>query len=165
MKEVGFCIPYKNIIFITEKPTQIHWKDGRLHNENGKSVEYKDGWGIYTLNGCAVTEEIVTTPAEKLDPKLLLTTDNAEVRREILRKVDFKNILKKLEGKKLDSYREYTLYEFDNIDIETVHFLHMVCPSTSGEYVIRTNPKFTTARESAIDMNCGIKPEEFLVEA
>ena len=91
--EVNFIIPYKGICFISEKPTSIHWKDGRLHKDGGKSVEYSDGYGLYSLNGVAVPEYLAITPEEKLDIKFFHEQKNADVKAEFIRKYGIQRML------------------------------------------------------------------------
>ena len=94
--EVGLIYPFDNFCIISEKPTKINTKNGILHSEIGASVEYTDGFAIYSLNGVAVPKEIVTTKWDKLDSKLILTEKNAEIRREIVRKIGIEKICKDL---------------------------------------------------------------------
>lgn len=162
--DVSLIYPFDDFVVISEKPTQIKMKNMVLHNENGMAVSYADGFGVYALNGVRVSKGIVETPAEKLDPKLLLTEQNAEIRREIIRKIGISRILQKLEAKKLDTYREYELYRIENIDIEPCHILKMVCPSTSAFYSLRTPPEITSAQEAIKWCNNGKEPKEFLIE-
>src|SRR5690606_668053 len=53
-KYLGRFIPYENVVFVSDKPQEIHWNNQDpkiLHNDNGMSVKYKDGYGFYNLNG------------------------------------------------------------------------------------------------------------------
>jgi hypothetical protein len=59
MKRIGFesewWWPYKSLCFVSESPFRTVWDDrGRLHCENGPSVEYADGFKIYSLYGTRV---------------------------------------------------------------------------------------------------------------
>jgi hypothetical protein len=40
----------------------VLWKDGRLHNDKGKSVRFRSGWGLWTIEGTPVNEQIVMRP-------------------------------------------------------------------------------------------------------
>ena len=128
------------------------------------ALKYSDGYGLYMLNGVRVSREIVETPAEKLDPKLLVKEQNAEVRREIMRKIGVSRILQKLQAKKLDEWREYELYLIENIDIEPVHILKMRCPSSETFYSLRIPPEIDKAREAIKWCNHNIDPELLEVE-
>jgi hypothetical protein len=58
VSNIGFSIAYKGIIFISETPTKISWENNMLHSDNGKSVEYADGYGIYTLRGVSFNNDV-----------------------------------------------------------------------------------------------------------
>jgi len=70
------------------------WKDGALHRATGPSTQFLDGFKLWTLNGVYLdTEEhkwgehIVMTHSSKLTPKEALSIENAEIRREYIRKM------------------------------------------------------------------------------
>jgi len=92
------------------------------------------------------------------------------IRRAISRKVDWALFLQKVKQSKLylqiemNRWREYTLYRFENIDIEPVHLLQMTCPSTGAYYVQRVPPTIFWANEAAKWMNNGIHPKELIKE-
>ena len=162
--QVGLIYPLENCCIISDRPVEIHLKDEKLHNEKGMAIKYSDGFGVYCLNGVRVSKEIVMTPAEDLDPNLLLTERNIEIRREIIRKIGIDRILQKLGGKLLDVWREYELYRIENIDIEPMHILKMKCPSTGLIYCLRVPPNITKAYEARVWISNGRNPEEFLIE-
>lgn len=51
VKNCGVYWTLDNIIVISEKPIEIHMKDGKLHNPNGLAIKYKDGTGVFCVNG------------------------------------------------------------------------------------------------------------------
>ena len=51
VENCGVYWTFESVVIISEKPTQIHMKDKKLHNENGLALEYSDGNGIFSLNG------------------------------------------------------------------------------------------------------------------
>jgi hypothetical protein len=162
----GWCYTFENMVFVCEKPCKIFLNNkGQLHKDMGLALEYSDGYGLYMLNGVRVNKEIVMTPSEKLNPELLLKEENAEVRKEIIRKVGMSILLKKLNAKLLDTWREYELYRIENIDIEPVHILKMRCPSKDLIYTLRIPPEINKAYEARVWISNGKKPEDFLVEA
>ena len=86
--ELGFIILFDGSSIVVDRPEQISTKDGELHNENGMAIKYRNGRGVYILNGVRVTKEIVETPADKLAPEIILRENNAEVRLEIVRRIE-----------------------------------------------------------------------------
>ena len=155
---------YKDICFVSDRAEYIHRKDNNLHNEDGPAIRFRDGYSLYALNGVRVEKEIVETPPEKLDPALLITEQNAEVRREIIRKIGVSRIIQKLKAEQLDTWREYVLYSINNIDIEPVRILRMNCPSTDMIYALRVPPEINKAYDAIKWCNKGVEPEKLLIE-
>ena len=48
---VGVYWTFEDMVVATEKPTSIHIKDNQLHNPDGLALEYKNGDGLFRLNG------------------------------------------------------------------------------------------------------------------
>ena len=107
----GFRVMHENFCIVCDFPEILKTiKQGNryiLHNESGPAIRWRDGFEFYYLNGVKVTKEIVMTPAEKLDPRIILTENNAEVRREIIRKIGAEFICKKLEAKTIATGIDY----------------------------------------------------------
>lgn len=49
--ENGVYWTFEDTVVLTDKPCKIEMVDGKLHCEDGKALEYRDGSGIYALNG------------------------------------------------------------------------------------------------------------------
>jgi len=49
-------------VYFSRKPVKIHMVDGRLHNESGPSILFRDGFSVYSIEGLRVTEQIVMRP-------------------------------------------------------------------------------------------------------
>jgi len=135
--EVNFIIPYKGVAFISEKLTEVHWKNNVLHNDNGMAVRYSDDYGLYCLNGIKMPKEIVETSAEKLDPKIALTETNADVQREIIRKIGAERVLQHSNAKTIDNWNDpktgfnYKLMNMNigqNIRRKYLYFQHASIP-------------------------------------
>ena len=110
---LGLMYPLEGLCVVSGRPTEIHMREGRLHKDGGMALKYADDWGLYVLNGVSVSKEIAETPAEKLSTDLFVTERNAEVRREILRKIGVERLVQKLEAKVIDKEGDYELLEVD----------------------------------------------------
>jgi len=89
--------------YISVKPILVMRNDaGDLHCENGPAIAWRDGYEEYFLNGVAVSKDLVMTPPEKIDAHTIIKEQNAEVRREIVRKVGIDIVCQKLNSKVLD---------------------------------------------------------------
>lgn len=51
VQECGVYWTFESRVIVTEKPVEIHLKDDLLHNESGMAIKYKDGTGVYAING------------------------------------------------------------------------------------------------------------------
>lgn len=51
IEECGVYWTFDDTVVLTDKPTFISMVDGKLHNPNGKALEYKDGSGIFAYKG------------------------------------------------------------------------------------------------------------------
>lgn len=111
-EEFGFIYMLDDICIISDRPEQITMKGRVLHNESGMAIKYRDGWGIYALNGVMVTKEIVETPPDKLNPEIVLKETSAEARREIVRKIGVERLEKKLKPLVLDKWGDYELHDY-----------------------------------------------------
>lgn len=99
--------PFEKVCVLSDNPIECHTiinsrGNNILHKDLGASVLFGDGFACYNLNGIKVTKEIAMTPADNLDPKLIQTETNADVRREILRKIGIKTAVEKLGASILD---------------------------------------------------------------
>ena len=107
---------------------------------------------LYFLNGVLVPENIVMTPAEQLDCHILLKEKNAEVRREIVRKIGVERIRQKLNAKILDKSSD-GIYELLNLDLGDGRqrpYLKMRSPSI-GVYHIEGVPTEIDTVEQALN--------------
>lgn len=153
-QSVFACIPYENVCFVIDKPIEIHFKDKKLHNETGPSILFADGYGLYSLNGVRVPKWLVTTPANKIDPGILLREKNAEIRREIVRKVGIQMVCEKLKTKTINTWGDYELLELKLPGMETkARYLKMRNPSI-GTYHIEGVPSDIETCQDALTWRC-----------
>jgi hypothetical protein len=125
-KAGGFFWFYKDICFVSERCKTIKKKGIRLHCDNGPAIEYRCGWKIYYLNGVCVPENLVLTPANDLDCKLILSEKNADIKREIVRKIGVDRICANLGAKTIDRQNEYELITIDIGDNRQRPYLKML---------------------------------------
>jgi len=51
VKNCGVYWTFEDIVVMTDKPKAIHMVDKKLHNPNGLALEYRDGTGLFAVNG------------------------------------------------------------------------------------------------------------------
>jgi len=139
---VSFIIPYEGIAFVSETP-KISWEEGKLHNTEGKAVEYADGYGLYSLFGVNFDEKLFKkVTSKKVTLKTIFSIENMEQRMAGLKLVGVEKLLKSKHATKLDkSDRGNTLYKIENIFDQTAYYLHYKCPSTGRVYVSGIDPE------------------------
>ena len=157
--------PFDDICFVCQKPTLIKLQNNILHNELGPSISYNDNLKIYSLNGITVAEELVMTKVEDLDlKKWVLEEKNADVRREVVRKVGIERVLKELNAKVIDK-SEDEIYELVLLDIHDTKrpYLKMKNPSIENLIHIEGVPIECDTIEKALAWRDGedvyIKPD------
>ena len=148
-QETGWHLFYKDIAILSEKPTELYRNgQGRLHNPKGPAIKYADGYELYSLNGISVTKEIATLKPTKITKDLILKETNADIRREIVRKLSPLELVKKLKGKVLDKEDGYELLGIDIGDGNVRPFLKMRNPSIKAVHIEGVLPGTTTVRDA-----------------
>ncbi len=144
-------ILYENVAFVCIRPCKVLRNiNGDLHADGEMAIEWRDGYGEYYLNGVSVDEEIVLTPAEKIYPHSVLKTNNAEIRREIVRKIGVERLCEKLGAKCIDTYKDYELLILDLKDGRERPYLKMKNPSI-GTYHLEGVPPNTKTVKQALE--------------
>ena len=109
-------------------------------------MRYRDGSSIWSLHGVVVSRSIAETPAQSLDPRLLLTEKNAEIRREIVRKIGIERCLLKLGGKVLNKSADYSLVSIKMGDGRIRPYLKMLNPSIQTWHLEGVPPEIKTVK-------------------
>jgi len=137
------------VCFASERPSAIRRNAaGQLHCEDDLAIAYPSGWGLYRLNGVTVPEWLVKTPAAKLDAGRLLKEDNAEVRRELVRKVGIERVCAELGAKPIDRQGDYELLMLNLRDGRHRPYLKMRNPSLGVFHVEGVHPDCKTVQDA-----------------
>lgn len=104
LSNCGFVFPLRKVCIVSERPTDLHvGATSVLHRDNGPCVKFRDGVQAWMLNGILMPSDIIMTPAEKLDVKLIGKTRNADIRREIVRKIGIERVCNDLKARIIES--------------------------------------------------------------
>lgn len=160
-KHCGWWLPFDEVVIVSGKPLSISMKNNMLHNEKGPAIVYRDGFCVYALNGVRVPKDIVETPWDKIDLKILASERNAEIRREIVRKVGIERIIKELHAKIVDKVGDYELISLD-FDGRVRPYLKMTNPSI-GVYHIEGVPPNTKSVKEALAFRNGTTEEPIML--
>jgi hypothetical protein len=163
-QNAGWFLPNEKICWISERHNVCKLNNrGVIHCESGPTIAYPDGFEIYGLNGVRVSKEIVMTPAEKLDTKILLKENNVEVRREIVRKIGIDKVCKDLGAKCIDKQDDYELLVLDIGDNRRRPYLKMKNPSLLGVYHLEgVHPDCDTV-EKALNFRNGTEEKPLIL--
>ena len=166
-RSAGWFLPHRGMCWISERHNICKLKDGRIHSEAGPAIAYPDGFAIYALNGVRVPDWLVDTRQADLDPARLMKIDNAEVRREFVRKVGAERIVQALSPGAVDK-RIYTTRDGREHPYELHRFqtpggpwtyLRMVNPSV-GLVHFEGVPNECATVQDALNFRNGVKASE-----
>jgi hypothetical protein len=153
-QQCGWWLPRSEAAIVSEKPVALHLNaSGQLHNEVGPAVLYCDGWAIWALNGVRVPQYVVETPSYRLNPQMVLREANAEVRREIVRKVGIERLCEALDATILDAWGDYELLNLDLRDGRRRPYLKMKNPSIGVFHIEGVAPSCRTVQEALVWRN------------
>ena len=154
VSNVGFIIPYEGIAFISEAPTKIIWDESkRLSYDHGKAVKYKDGWGLYCLDGVTFTEEEwtkITTENFTLEEigKANMGADKSAIAQKYLRP---DRLLEACKAKLVHTGIKGTkLFQVDNFmnTGKTQYCMLMKHPSIDRQYIEWVHPDIGKKRDA-----------------
>lgn len=158
---VWFVVWTDTHLYWVAKPT-VHTETSTgsrrpLHNDHGPACA-NDVENLYFLHGVLVPEWLVETPAEKLDPRKLTEIENAEERREFVRKVGIDRCWHKL-AKVLHRDGDYELGTIDCGDGRQRPFLKMANPSVPEVWHVEgCHPDCKTVQE-ALNFRNSLTPD------
>jgi hypothetical protein len=135
----------------------------RLHCESGPAVSWRGSDQRYFfLNGVHVSEEIVLTPANRLDPRLMLFERNTGTRREIIRKVGIERVCEAFNARSIDQRGDYELLLLDLRDGRVRPFLKMKNPSIGVYHIEGVAPECRTVAQALAWRNRSDAPPSIL---
>jgi hypothetical protein len=160
-RAAGWYLPHQHICWISERHHRLcRNTQGMIHSEDGPAIAYPDGWEIYALNGVRLSKELVMTPAEALDPQLVTKEQNAEIRREIVRKIGVERLCQRLGATVLDRCGDYELLTLMLGDGRPRPYLKMRNPSLGVYHIEGVAPHIKTVQQ-AINWRAGDEQTEW----
>lgn len=157
------CCPFvlfnEDIVYVSRKPTALHFNDNQqLHCEDGMSCEFADGWGIWTLNGVSVDEQIVMKP-ETQTVTQIRAEQNEEVRRLRIGRFGWVAYLNSVgaviineRDNDIEGTKEYLLHSSK----DKMTALLCVCPSTQKDFILETPLEIKTCVEAQKWLSSGL---------
>jgi hypothetical protein len=117
---------------------------------------YEDGYSLFCLNGIKIPKEVITAKPSEITKDMVVKEKNADVRREIIRKLGPERLSELLDFTILDKADGYELISFDIGDGRTRPFLRMKNPSVGLTHIEGVRPEITTVH-AALAYRNGLK--------
>lgn len=147
-------------LIILAKPKHIAWvKTGmtqgpiplpryELHADGEVAVDYP-GIPLYFWHNTRIPEKYGAVRSEQWKSEWLLEEDNAELRRILIEGIGYARMVSDLGGKVLHKDNGNELIRIDqDIDVEPIFLLKVICPSTGGMYALRVPPGMETCEQA-----------------
>jgi len=145
---LGFAVITDNTFYALPMPDYNLNSEKQLHKDQAPAVIWPSQEKEYFLNGVKCPETIVLPKPEDLPAKFLLKEQNAEVRREIVRKIGIERICKDLGAECIDKKGDYELLMLDLQDGRARPYLKMKNPSIGVYHIEGVEPKIRTVNEA-----------------
>jgi hypothetical protein len=135
----GWWAPYKDFVAFQHRHESLSRdENGRLHNESGMAVRYRDGWGVWAIHGVRVDEQVVLQPHTQT--RLQIDAEgNAEIKRIRIERFGWPRYLRESGARVLD-VRDNAIEATRESLMETkdgARVLVCACPSTARVYALR----------------------------
>jgi len=148
-QKYGMVFPLEDICIVCQPPTVLKKNASGLHCENGAAVSYSGENEIYALNGVVMPKELVMTSASKLSAKKIMGETNAEIRRELIRKVGIERVMDLMPHKLLDKRDNYELYSLElSEEVKDARYLKMTNPSIGVFHLEGVAPEIKNITEA-----------------
>lgn len=145
----GWVYSLSNFIIVSKRPESINTNSSGLHCDSGPALRYADGFSIYALNGVSVPKWLAVKVGHEIDPCEFTTIENAEIRREFVRKVGIDRIARACGAVPLDKSGDYELLSID-LGGETGKwpYLKMLNPSIGVRHLEAVGKEITTVEQA-----------------
>lgn len=165
-RSCGWVWWHENVVAISDRPSAIHRDEqGRLHNESGPSIAYRDGWALHHWHGVPVQPSVIERP-ETITAEQVEKEENAEVRRVLVTRMGMEKYITESRLKPVRSDDFGVLYRKEQEGDEPLVVVKVVnsTPEPDGskkDYWLRVPPDVRSARE-AVAWTFGLKAEEYV---
>ncbi len=148
-KSCGWWSPYEECVILQHRHEELHLDDeGRLHNEEGMAVRYRDGWGVWAINGVRVTEQIVMHPETQTTAEIQ-SEQNEEIKRIRIERFGWEKYLAAVNAVTIDQrHNDIEATDEALLKADGMTVLLCACPSTARVYTLEVDPECSTCEEA-----------------
>jgi hypothetical protein len=165
-KYCGWWSPYKDCVIMQDRPSSIKWDDQkRLHCEDGPSIEYRDGFSVYSWHGVRVPKDWIEDKSS-LTSHIALTHENVEQRRAACEIIGWDCILTELNAQTIQKDENPEIGELVEVDIPDIgreRFLRVKC-GTGRQFALPVPPDMKTAQQANAWTYGFDDPEDYQLE-
>lgn len=149
VSEIHEIYMFDTIAIVSDFPEEINMVNGRLHKDQGASIRYRDGFSVYTLNGIQVSKEIAYLKPENITKDLIIKETNADIRREIIRKLTSEQLVTVLDAQVIDT----KTYDFTKKKVVRKFIKKKVGRKTVKKLVTRTKKETVKLTYELLNIN------------
>lgn len=158
-ESAGWVWPHQTFAVLTDRPCELHRDEtGRLHNPDGPSIRWRDGWATYHWRGTAVPADWIESK-DSVDPALALNWENIEQRRCLAEILGWNRVLTAVKTREIQTDNFGILLEADLPDAPRSRFVKVRC-GTGRDFILPVPPEMKSAHE-AVAWTYGMTPEEY----
>ncbi|MBS1954171.1 MAG: hypothetical protein JST89_08295 [Cyanobacteria bacterium SZAS-4] len=158
-------IAFDNVVIACERPIKIRRDaDERLHSvDDAPSIEYADGWGVYSAHGMTVDPRVIVAP-QTLTVEEIVKQYNLEVRRVMLERYGIEKFITDSGAELLNEDEFGQLYHLemrqDSFNMVRVFNRTAEPDGTFRMYFIAVPPDIATARDG-VAWSFNMKGEDY----
>ena len=152
-RSAGYVWPNRDFLIICDRPASILLdSEGRLHGVDGKSIHWRDGWGLYHWHGVEVPAHVIEQPS-KITVREIEDCTNAEVRRVMIERYGQDRYLVESGAKEIHRDDWGVLYRKEIPNDEPLVMVKVVnsTPEPDGtfkDYFLRVPPEMKRAKQA-----------------
>jgi len=145
-----FTCWFNNAILTCDYPETIKFNNqGQSHCNNGPAYKWKNGEAYYVLNGVSVPKWFINKSIGNITRKDILSIENVEQRRELIRKLGIDIVINKMGAKQIDKKGDYELLTLNlSSEIKDCRYLKMRNPSIKTWHVEGVGRECKTVQEA-----------------
>ena len=155
------CIPFilfnETDAYVSRRPTELHFnEDNQLHNEEGMACNCADGWGVWSINGVQVDEQIVMDPKSQTLQQIR-DEQNEEIKRIRIERYGFESYLAEIDARLIERVRNDIEGTIELLyDADDMRFLMCICPSTAKEFCLEVPTDTKTCKAAQSYLSAGL---------
>ena len=145
---------HKEFCIISDRPEVLTVNErNQPHNSNGPFCKWRDGTALYSMNGVRVPAWTVETPIAEITKEMFVGEKNADVRRELAKRIGIHRVVEFLGAQVIDSEYGYELLSVDLGDKRGRPYLKMKDASIDAWHIEGVRPGVKTVKEAIMYRN------------